>query len=133
MILENDGTLPVYYSGTIGVILPPELPYGKLDLYFLDENGNRLDPSYITLYKIYIDEDGDEDEEMINPASFWVENSPLQLNWIYDKKLHDENGKPLKEVKLRIEVDDCDDSMIIKLKYPKRNAKKTIKFKPKKK
>ena len=137
VVLEEDETLSGTILGTIGIICPPELPYGKLDLYFRDEKGNRIDPSYITLYKIYIDEDGDEDEDIIYGVRFFDENPPIQLDWIYNKDLQDDNGKPLKEVKLRIEFDNYEDnreeSMIIKLKYPKRNTKKTIKFKPQKK
>ena len=37
--------------------------------------------------------------------------------------------KPLKEATLRIEAEGYDTPVIVKVKYPKRNAKKTIKFK----
>ncbi|MDE6192603.1 MAG: hypothetical protein K2M83_01290 [Muribaculaceae bacterium] len=47
--------------------------------------------------------------------------------------MEDEDGKPLKEATLRIEAEGYDDPVIIKVKYPKRNAKKTIKFNHKKK
>ena len=50
-----------------------------------------------------------------------------------DYGLEDEDGKPLKEATLRIEAEGYDDPVIIKVKYPKRNAKKTIKFNHKKK
>ena len=47
--------------------------------------------------------------------------------------MRDEAGYPLKEATLHIEAEGYDDPVIIKVKYPKRNAKKTIKFKHKKK
>lgn len=55
------------------------------------------------------------------------------IYWDYDDGLQDEDGKPLKEATLRIEAEGYDDPVTIKVKYPKRNAKKTIKFKHKKK
>lgn len=47
--------------------------------------------------------------------------------------LRGEDGKPLKEATLRIEAEGYDGPVTIKVKYPKRNAKKTIKFRNKKK
>jgi hypothetical protein len=47
--------------------------------------------------------------------------------------LQDEDGKLLKEATLRIEAEGYDDPVIIKVKYPKHNAKKTIRFKHRKK
>ena len=47
--------------------------------------------------------------------------------------MSDDGGSPLKEAILRIEAEGYDDPVTIKVKYPKRNAKKTVKFKHKKK
>lgn len=47
--------------------------------------------------------------------------------------MFDNVGSPLKEAILRIEAEGYDDPVIIKVKYPKHNAKKTVKFKHKKK
>ncbi|WP_289630566.1 hypothetical protein, partial [uncultured Phocaeicola sp.] len=60
-------------------------------------------------------------------------DTALRIEWINDWELQDKDGKPLKEVTLRIEAEGYDEPVIIKVKYPKRNAKKTIKFKHKKK
>jgi hypothetical protein len=76
-------------------------------------------------------EDGQENTYYIHPE-YIDEKHPCRIYWDYDLALQDEDDKPLKEATLRIEAEGYDDPIIIKVKYPKRNAKKTIKFKRKK-
>ena len=73
-----------------------------------------------------------EDFESLNPKYF-DDKHPCRIYWDYDHGLRGEDGKPLKEAILRIEAEGYDNLVTIKTKYPKRNAKKTIKFKHKKK
>ena len=81
---------------------------------------------------MWIDEDGDEDSGSISPQ-YIDDKHPCRIYWDYDWGLKDEDGKPLKEATLRIEAEGYDDQITIKVKYPKRNVKKTVKFKHKKK
>ena len=103
-----------------------------LDLNVFDEYGKRIDRDDLDVTRIWIDEDGEEDYEYLSPEYF-DDKHPCRIYWEYDYGLKDEDGKPLKEATLRIEAKGYDDPVIIKVKYPKRNAKKTIKFKHKKK
>ncbi|MBD5316811.1 MAG: hypothetical protein HDS11_03990 [Bacteroides sp.] len=103
-----------------------------LDLNVKDEHGTLMDWDKFDISRIWTDENGEEDYEDINPRYF-DEKHPCRLYWDTDWGLKDEDGKPLKEATLRIEAKGYDDSIIIKVKYPKRHAKKTIKFKHKKK
>uniref|UniRef100_UPI0027305F9B hypothetical protein n=1 Tax=uncultured Muribaculum sp. TaxID=1918613 RepID=UPI0027305F9B len=91
-----------------------------------DEKGNVIDRDNLYIERVWIDEDGEEDSKHLSPEH------PCRIYWDYDYDLQDEAGKPLKEATLRIEAEGYDDPIIIKVKYPKRNAKKTIKFKHKK-
>ena len=97
-----------------------------LDLKVTDEKGNVIDRDNLYIERVWIDEDGEEDSKHLSPEH------PCRIYWDYDYDLQDEAGKPLKEATLRIEAEGYDDPIIIKVKYPKRNAKKTIKFKHKK-
>lgn len=103
-----------------------------LDLNVIDEKGNVIVPEELNIKRIWIDEDGDEYSEYISPEYF-DDKYPCRIYWDYQSGLQDEDGKPLKEAILRIEADGYDDPVTIKVKYPKRKAKKTIKFKHKKK
>lgn len=77
---------------------------------------------------MYIDEDGEEDSDYLDPV--WIEEKGIfRIYWNEDSDFQDDGGKPLKEAVLRIEVDGYDNPQTIKVKYPKRNTKKTIKFK----
>lgn len=102
-----------------------------LDLNVTDGKGNVINRENLLVERVKIDEDGDEDFELVSPEYF-DDKHPCRIYWDYDWGLKDEDGKPLKEATLRIEADWYDDPVIIKVKYPKRNAKKTIKFKHKK-
>ena len=103
-----------------------------LDLNVVDENGNPIHHEDLLVWRVWIDEDGEEDYKDLSPQ-FFDQKHPCRIYWDYDYGLKDKEGKPLKEAILRIEAEDYDDPVIIKVKYPKRNAKKTIKFKRKKK
>ena len=102
-----------------------------LDLNVVDENGNPIHHEDLLVWRVWIDEDGEEDYKDLSPQ-FLDQKHPCRIYWDYDYGLKDKEGKPLKEAILRIEADGYDDPIIIKVKYPKRNAKKTIKFKHKK-
>ena len=102
-----------------------------LDLNVVDENGNPIHHEDLLVWRVWIDEDGEEDYKDLSPQ-FFDQKHPCRIYWDYDYGLKDKEGKPLKEAILRIEADGYDDPVIIKVKYPKRNAKKTIKFKHKK-
>ncbi|MBD5420204.1 MAG: hypothetical protein HDR47_03115 [Bacteroides sp.] len=103
-----------------------------LDLNVVDENGNLIHHEDLLVWRVWIDEDREEDYKELSPQ-FFDQKHPCRIYWDYDYGLKDKEGKPLKEAILRIEAEDYDDPVIIKVKYPKRNAKKTIKFKRKKK
>ena len=104
-----------------------------LDLNVFDENGNRIDIDSFDVERIWIDENGEEDSDYLYP-DYYGDKHPCSIPWDYCSGLNDDDtGKPLKEATLRITAEGYDDPVIIKVKYPKRNAKKTIKFKHKKK
>ncbi|HRF69666.1 MAG TPA: carboxypeptidase-like regulatory domain-containing protein [Muribaculum sp.] len=103
-----------------------------LDLNVTDEKGNVIDCEDLSVERVWIDKDGDEYSECILPEYF-DDKHPCRIYWDYQSGLHDDDGNPLKEATLRIEAEGYDDSIIIKVKYPKRNANKTVKFRPKKK
>ncbi len=102
-----------------------------LDLNVKDEHGNLVERDKLDISRIWIDEDGEEDYEYLSPE-YLDEKHSCRIYWDYDYGLQDEDGKPLKEATLRIEAEGYDDPVTIKVKYPKRNAKKTIKFKHRK-
>lgn len=102
-----------------------------LDLNVKDEHGNLVERDKLDISRIWIDEDGEEDCEYLSPE-YLDEKHSCRIYWDYDYGLQDEDGKPLKEATLRIEAEGYDDPIIIKVKYPKHNAKKTIKFKHRK-
>ena len=130
LIPDNNAlTGEVVFVGAISVI-KEENHY--LDLYVSDEHGSLMERDKLDISRIWIDEDGEEDYEYLSPEYF-DEKHPCRIYWDYDYGLEDEDGKPLKEAILRIEAEGYDDPVIIKVKYPKRNAKKTIKFNHKKK
>ena len=127
-------TDPSALSGLVEVVAGMIPAAGRGDFHFIDlnvidEKGNPIDPDdlYIESPRIY--ENGEEDTHYIHP-DYVDEKHPCRIYW--DAGMRDEDGKPLKEATLRIEAEGYDDPVTIKVKYPKRNAKKTIKFKHKK-
>ena len=137
-VTVTDVTLPITVTLDMKVVLLGEVPVVRreinhyLDLKVTDEKGNVIDRDNLYIGRVWIDEDGEEDSEHLSPEYF-DEKHPCRIYWDYDYGLQDEDGKPLKEATLRIEAEGYDDLITIKVKYPKRNAKKTIKFKHKKK
>ncbi len=105
------------------------VPY--LDLKILDEHGRRIDPENISVERIWTDEDGEEESETIDTYNY-NEDLPCLIHWDYGNGLVDDDGIPLKEATFRIEAEGYDEPVIIKVKAPKRKAKKTVKFKRKK-
>lgn len=137
-VTVTDIAQPIAVTLDMKVVLLGELPVVRreinhyLDLKVTDEKGNVIDRDNLYIGRVWIDKDGEEDSEHLSPEYF-DEKHPCRIYWDYDYGLQAENDKPLKEATLRIEAEGYDDPVIIKVKYPKRNAKKTIKFKQKKK
>ena len=136
-VTVTDVTQPITVTLDMKVVLLGEVPVVRreinhyLDLKVTDEKGNVIDRDNLHIGRVWIDEDGEEDSRFLSPEYF-DEKHPCRIYWDYDYELQDEDGKPLKEATLRIEADGYDDPVTIKVKYPKRNAKKTIKFKHRK-
>ena len=111
--------------GEVAVIRRPK---NIIDLHIIDENKKPFPYEAVTIERVYIDEDGEEDSDYLDPV--WIEEKGIfRIYWNEDSDFQDDGGKPLKEAVLRIEVDGYDNPQTIKVKYPKRNTKKTIKFK----
>ena len=133
----TDAKKPITVTLDMKTVLLGEIPIVRreenhyLDLIVSDEYGNLMERDKLDISRIWIDEDGEEDYEL--SPEYFDEKHPCRIYWDYDYGVQDEDGKPLKEATLRIEAEGYDDPVIIKVKYPKRNAKKTIKFKHKKK
>lgn len=137
-VTVTDISQPIIVTLDMRSVLLGEVPLVRreinhyLDLKVTDEKGNVIERDNLYIERVWIDEDGEEDSEHLSPE-YLDEKHSCRIFWDYDYALQDEDGKPLKEATLRIEADDYDDPVTIKVKYPKRNAKKTIKFKHKKK
>ena len=117
---------------SVGAISAPVDRENMLDLHILDENKKPIPYEVVTIERVYLDEDGEEDSDYLDPV--WIEEKGVfRFYWNEDSDFQDDDGKPLKEAVLRIEVDGYDKPQTIKVKYPKRNTKKTIKFKHEKK
>lgn len=137
-VTVTDISQPITVTLDMRSVLLGEVPLVRreinhyLDLKVTDEKGNVIERDNLYIERVWIDEDGEEDSEHLSPE-YLDEKHSCRIFWDFDYALQDEDGKPLKEATLRIEADDYDDPVIINVKYPKRNAKKTIKFKHKKK
>ena len=137
-VTVTDVTQSITVTLDMKVVLLGEVPVVRreinhyLDLKVTDEIGNVIDRDNLYIGRIWINDDGEEDYEYLSPE-YLDEKHSCRIYWDYDDGLQDEDGKPLKEATLRIEAEGYDDPVTIKVKYPKRNAKKTIKFKHKKK
>ncbi len=130
IILNSDGLRLTGDVVVIGAISAPVDRENMLDLHILDENKKPIPYEVVTIERVYLDEDGEEDSDFLDPV--WIEEKEVfRFYWNEDSDFQDEDGKPLKEAILRIEVDGYDNPKTIKVKYPKRNTKKTIKFKHK--
>ncbi len=137
-VTVTDIAQPITVTLDMKVALLGEVPVVRreinhyLDLKMTDEKGNVIELDNLYIERIWIDEDGEEDSEHLSPE-YLDDKYSCRIFWDYDYGLQDEDGKPLKEATLRIEADGYDDPVTIKVKYPKHNARKTIKFKHKKK
>lgn len=128
IILNSDGLRLTGDVVVIGAISAPIDRNNMLDLHIIDENKKTLPYEDVTIERVYFDEDGEEDSDYLDPL--WIEEKGIfRIYWNEDADFQDDDGKQLKEAVLRIEVDGYDKPQTIKVKYPKRNAKKTIKFK----
>ena len=120
------------------MVLAGIMPYATLrekhylDFNIIDEKGNPINPEYLDISIVKIDEDCEEYSDYLY-HEFIDEQHPCRIYWDASSDLQDEDGKPLKEAILRIEAEGYDAPVTIKVKYPKRNAKKTIKLRHKKK
>ena len=136
-VTVTDISQPIAVTLDMKVVLLGEVPVVRrkinhyLDLKVTDEKGNVIDRDNLYIGRVWINEDGEEDSKHLYPEYFDEKHSG-RIYWDYDYGLQDEDGKPLKEATLRIEAEGYDDPVTIKVKYPKRNAKKTIKFKHRK-
>ena len=134
----TDIAQPINVTMDMKVIILGEAPVVRreinhyLDLKVTDEKGNVIDRDNLYIERVCIDEDGEEDSKHLSPEYF-DEKHPCRIYWNYDLALQDKDDKPLKEATLRIEAEGYDAPVTIKVKYPKRNAKRTIKFRHKKK
>ncbi len=132
IILNSDGLVLTGEVVVIGAISSPIDRNNMLDLHIIDENKKTLPYEGVTIERIYFDEDGEEDSDYLDPL--WIEEKGIfRIYWNDDSDFQDDNGKPLKEAILRIEVAGYDNPQTIKINYPKHNTKKTIKFKRNKK
>lgn len=111
-----------------GATASDKTPY--LDLIVTDEKGKTIDYADFEIERIWLDEDGDEDYGRVFPEIVDDEH-PCRIYWVYQNGLQNEDREPLKEATFRIITEDYN-PVTIKVKYPKRNAKKTIKLKHRK-
>ena len=121
------GEIPV--MGVVPIEVTDKLE-NVLYLIIVNENNLPINTSVQKIERVWIDEDGDEMSDYISLIPF---DGKFIIQWNNEPALQDDDGKPLKEAVLRIEVEGYDNPQTIKVKYPKRNTKKTIKFKHNKK
>ena len=115
--------------GEIPVVRVDRKRKNTLDLYIVDENKKPIElrDVNVRVKRVFLDADGEEDYELLTPSI--VENEyRLRLCWDDDWDLKDENGDPLKEATLRIEADGYENAVTIRVKRPKRKAKRIIQF-----
>ncbi len=129
ILLKYDVSLLLESLETLGgAISAPVDRENMLDLYIVDENGKPLPYDSVSIERVYIDEDGEEDSDDL--FDLWLDNKGFfRIYWNDDPEFQDEGGNPLKEATLRITAEGYENPKIIKVKYPKHNTKKTIKFK----
>ena len=112
------------------------MPYTKqkenhyLDLNIIDEKGNLIERESLYISVVRVDEDNEEYTDYLY-HEYVDEQHPCRIYWDTCYELQDEDNKPLKEATLRIEAEGYGAPITIRVKYPKHNAKKTIKFRHK--
>lgn len=129
ILLPAPGNMEKVLCGGTPFVIREENHY--IDFNVLDEHDNLMDAHSVSVERIWIDENGEEDSVSI-ALEYIDDKHPCRLYWNNVYGMQDENGDPLKEATLRIETDDYDEPVVIKVKYPKHTAKRTIKFKRKK-
>lgn len=130
MLNSDDSLILGELAVSVGAISAYYDRENMLDLHIIDENKKTLPYEDVTIKRVYIDEDGEEDSDYLDPV--WIaEKGVFRFYWNEDSDFQDDDGNPLKEAILRIEVEGYDNPKTVKVKYPKRNTKKTIKFKHK--
>ena len=113
------------------------MPYANLqkdhylDLNIIDEKGCPIPPERLIILNVEVFEGGELTNSLYH--EFVDEQHPCRIYWEAGTGIQLEDGNPVKETIIRIEAEGYDDPVTIKAKYPKRNAKKTIRFKRKKK
>lgn len=128
MLHSDDSLLMGELAVAVGAVSVPDDRQNILELYIVDEDKKPLPYEAVTIERVYFDEDGDEDSDYLDPV--WIEEKSLfRIYWNDDWGLKDEDYKPLKEASIRIEATGYDNPVTIKVKYPKRNTKKTVRFK----
>ena len=123
------------YLGEISVmgVVPIEVTDKLKNVLYLtvvNENNLPINTTVRKIERVWIDEDGDEMSDYISLIPL---DGKFIIQWNNEPALQDDDGKPLKEAILRIEVEGYDNPQTIKVKYPKRNTKKTVRFKHEKK
>ena len=118
-------------SLTTGIVVTADLENNHfIDLNVFDEDGQLLSEDEVEIWRIWTNEEGKEDSISLSPSHF-NDKQTCRIYWQYEPGLTDEDGNPIKEATLSIEVDGYEPK-IIKVKYPKTTAKKTIRLKRKK-
>ena len=116
--------------GEVAVIRNPR---NTLDLIIINENGELFSSDDVTIKRVLSDGIDEDDWPYIYPSSIYDDKEyrliALRIYWTEECGFQDDDGKPLKGAVLRIEADGYNKPQTIKVKYPKRNTKKTIKFK----
>lgn len=134
VISDNNAQLEIMLHNDDSIFMGEVItvnPQNTIDLSIIDEDKKPLPFDNVTIERVYIDKYGEEDSDELYPI--WIEEKGvLRIYWNDEPGLMDEDDNPLKEASLRIEATGYDDPVTIKVKYPKRNTKKTIKFKHKK-
>jgi hypothetical protein len=126
--MRNEEIVMPYDNLVLGeiVAINPDKLKNIFKLRIIDEHNQPISPSDCYVERIYLDENGEEDSYDV---SLITDNNEFIIQWDTDPALQDETGNPLKEAILRIEVEGYATPKIIKVKYPKRVSKKTVRFK----
>lgn len=115
-----DGMVPVIKRGVIHY----------LDLNVIDEHGNPIDNDDIYVERIWMDGESEKDCLRID-VEYIDEKHPCRIYWDYGYGMKGADGKPVKEATFRIEAEGYGAPVTIKVRYPKRKARKTVRFKHK--
>ena len=101
-----------------------------LDLNVIDEHGNPIDNDDIYVERIWMDGESEKDCLRID-VEYIDEKHPCRIYWDYGYDMKGADGKPVKEATFRIEAEGYGAPVTIKVRYQKRKARKTVRFKHK--